>query len=87
VRDGLVKVNARILLEEFLVFYRKARPATPSHHGKDSHDDGKTANNSNDAEGCTYSGLVIEKARGGGTDVRGGTNGNGRTRVGRTGTG
>jgi len=76
--DGLAMVNAGVLLEKFLVFYRGARPAPPFHYGKDSHDDGKTANNSNDAESRTDSGLVIEKARGR-TGASGSTRRNGRT--------
>jgi len=89
VGDGLAaKVTTRILFEELLVFYRRARPAMPFHEGKDSHDDGKTASNSHDAESRTYSGFVLEKARGGTNTGSGrGINGKGRAGGGRLGTG
>jgi len=88
VRDGLAKVHALILVKVLLVFSRfTRRPTTPLHDGKDSHDGGKAANNTNDAESRTDSGFILEKARGGGTDGRSSTNGESGTSGGWTVTG
>jgi hypothetical protein len=73
------KVTTMILLEELLILYRLARPAMPSQDGKDTHNDGKTANDPNDAESRTDRGFVLEKAGGGIGAGGSGSNGKGRT--------